>query len=30
MSAGRPIWWTGMMAFVAGEIARSADAASRL
>ena len=30
MSAGRPIWWTGMIAFVRAVIARSAAAGSRL
>ena len=30
MSAGRPSWWTGMIAFVRLVIARSAEAGSRL
>jgi hypothetical protein len=30
MSAGSPIWWTGMIAFVRGVIARSAAIGSRL
>src|SRR4051794_25424319 len=30
MSAGSPIWWTGMIAFVRSEIADSAAAGSRL
>ncbi len=30
MSAGRPTWWTGMIALVRGVIARSAATGSRL
>ena len=30
MSAGSPIWWTGMIAFVRDVIARSAESGSRL